>query len=96
MSDESSNDNGKVVAAPQTVPEPDAHGQAAMLLSESILHGLIARSVITVPDAIEIVEVAEEVEAEIGAELGDTLPTMHKSLSLLRAIRLSLSRDLND
>ena len=95
MSDESSNDNGELVA-PQTAVEPDAHGQAAMLLSESILHGLIARSIITVPEAIEIVEVAEEVKSEIAVELGDTLPTMRKSLALLRAIRLSLSGDLKD
>ena len=95
MNGEFSNDNGDAVAS-HTVAEPDAHGQAAMLLSESILHGLIARSVITIPDAIEIVETAEDVRAEIAADLEDTLPTTHKSLSLLRAIRLSLSLDVKD
>jgi hypothetical protein len=46
-------------------PEPDAHGQAAMLLVESLLHGLIARSVIGVADAIEVVAVAAEVKEEV-------------------------------
>lgn len=95
MSDRSSNDNGELIG-PSIPTEPDAHGQAAMLLSESILHGLIARSIISVPEAIEIVEVAEEVKAEIAAELGDSVPTMRKSLALLRSIRLSLCGGLKD
>jgi hypothetical protein len=73
--------------------EPDAHGQAAMLLAESLLHGLIARSVITVGDAIEIVEVASEVKEEIADDLGDSPATMRKSLALLGSIRLSLKND---
>lgn len=93
MDDQSSNDNGEQ-AAPARLAEPDAHGQAAMLLSESILHGLIARSVLTVPEAIEIVEVAAEVKEEIAAELGDSAATMNRSLALLGAIRLSLASDL--
>ena len=39
MSSDSSNDNGERRI-------PDAHGQAALLLVESLIHGLIARKVI--------------------------------------------------
>ena len=41
-----------------------------MLLVESLIHGLIARSVISVAEAVEIVEVAAEVKTEIAEELG--------------------------
>lgn len=73
---------------------PDAHGQAAMLLVESLMHGLIARSIISVADAVEIVGVATEVKEEVAADLGDSPATMEKSLTLLAAIRTSLAIDL--
>ena len=93
MGGETPNDNRGL--SPLARPaEPDAHGQAAMLLSESILHGLIARSIISVPEAIEIVEVAAEVKREIAEDLGDSEATMRKSLALLSAIRMSLTNDL--
>lgn len=95
MSEESPNDNSGL-STPTLLVEPDAHGQAAMLLSESILHGLIARSIITVPEAIEIVEVAAEVKQEIAEDLGDSKATMRKSLALLSAIRSSLANDVQE
>ncbi len=42
----------------------DAHGQAALLLVESLLHGLIAHSALTVKQAIEIVEIAADVKQD--------------------------------
>ena len=73
---------------------PDAHGQAAMLLVESLIHGLVARSIITVEDAVEIVTVAAEVKEEIADELGDSPSTMRKSLSILNAVAISIANDL--
>jgi hypothetical protein len=67
-----------------------------MLLTESMLHGLIARKVISVADAVEIVEVAAEVKEEVAAEMGDTPSTMRQSLALLGSIRLSLKNDVPD
>ena len=95
MTEPTLNDNHFVDPA-ATRKSPDAHGQAAMLLAESMLHGLIARQVITVTDAIEIVEVAAEVKEEVAADMGDTPSTMRKSLALLGSIRLSLRNDLPD
>lgn len=92
MTEHTSNDNH----APGTRRPgsgPDAHGQAAVLLAESLLHGLIARSVITVADAIEIVGIASEVKQEVAADLGDSPATMEKSLAILSAISLSLTND---
>lgn len=45
---------------------PDGHGRAALLLIESLIHGLIAKSVLTTAEAIEIIEIAADVEGELG------------------------------
>lgn len=92
---ENTNDN-EAVHADSSWREPDAHGQAAMLLVESLLHSLIARSVITVEDAMEIVQVAADVKMEIAADLGDSPSTMRRSLSLLTSIETSLRQDAQD
>ena len=73
---------------------PDSHGQAAMLLVESLIHGLIAKSVINTEEAVDIVNTAAEVKEEIAASLGDSAATMQKSLALLEAISASLKNDL--
>lgn len=73
---------------------PDAHGQAALLLVESLIHGLLARSLISVADAVEIVEVASEVKVEVAVDLGDSPANLRRSLSLLTAISDSLRRDV--
>jgi hypothetical protein len=72
----------------------DAYGQAALLLVESLLHALIARAVINVEDAVEIVETAAEVQSEIDAELGDRPAMIGKSLAILGAISTSLRQDI--
>lgn len=74
-------------------PEPDAHGQAAMLLVESLIHGLVGRSVISTADAIEIVEVASEVKAEMAIDIGEPPEPLRRSLNLLTAISDSLRND---
>lgn len=88
-----SNDNDGLRANAR-LPEPDAHGQAAMLLTESLIHGLIARKVITVAEAVEIVGAAAEVKEEIAEDLGDSPATMQRSLALLGSIQSSLTNDL--
>lgn len=88
MTSDFSNDNSV-----NAMREPDAHGQTAMLLVESLIHGLIARSLITVADAVEIVETAREVQVDAGAE-PDALAATRRSISLLQAISSSLRGDL--
>jgi hypothetical protein len=73
---------------------PDAHGQAAMLLVESLIHGLITNSVISVTDAVEIVRTAADVQQEIANDCKDAPASMEKSLTILGAICTSLSNDL--
>jgi hypothetical protein len=90
MSGEFSNDNDVVATAAR---ETEANGQAAMLLVESLIHGLIERKVISVADAVEIVETAREVQVDAGVEL-DSHPTTQRSITLLQAISTSLKGDL--
>lgn len=73
--------------------EPDAHGQAAMLLTESLIHGLIERKVINTADAIQIVDIAADVKHEIAADQGESQETMQRALRLLNAISQSLAID---
>lgn len=89
MTGEISNDN---VVLPTR--EPDPHGQAAILLTESLIHGLIQRKVLTVVDAVEIIEIATEVKSEVGPEMGDSPENLQKSIDLLRALSASLRQDI--
>ncbi|MHB8286631.1 MAG: hypothetical protein ACYDD1_18410 [Caulobacteraceae bacterium] len=65
-----------------------------MLLVECLMHGLVARSVISVADAVEIVGIAAEVKDEVAEGLGDLPATLAKSLAIPGAIRRSLAHDL--
>jgi hypothetical protein len=75
MIEKSSNDNEV-----QPSRAPDAHGQAAMLIS--------------VTDAIDIVDLAREVKSDIGEELGEIPATLQKSINLLQAVSTSLRTEI--
>jgi hypothetical protein len=64
-----------------------------MLLVESLIHGLVDRRVISIADAVAIVDVAADVKAEIAAELGGSPETLDRSLTMLAAISDSLKLD---
>lgn len=89
---EITNDNHPYPAA-GPMPEPDAHGQAAILLVESLIHGLVERSIISTGDAIDIVEAAAEVKVDIATDIGESQGTMLRSLNLLNGIGDSLKID---
>jgi hypothetical protein len=91
MDDHTAND-----APPSARLQPDAHGEAAMLLVESMIHGLIAHSAITTAQAVEIVDIAAETKAEIDADLGDTEPRSRSAADILDSISRSLKADLPD
>jgi hypothetical protein len=88
---ELTNDNER---GPGTNGGPDAHGHAAILLVESLIHGLVARKVLSVPDAVEIVEVAADVKEDVASDSGESPANLQRSLTLLNAISTSLSNDL--
>jgi len=93
MANHVSNDNDATrTSEPALAADP--HGQAALLLVESLIHGLLSRSVISVTEAVEIVETAVEISAEIFAEQAIPHVPAEQSLALLEAISASLQNDL--
>ena len=74
-------------------PAADAHGEAALLLVESLIHGLVARSVLSVDEAIALVTVAMDARAEIVAERGEREEAQDRALALLSGIGTSLAFD---
>lgn len=75
------------------VVEPDAHGQAALLLAESILHMLVDTSVLTNAEAITTVVAACEVKTEVATAAGESVGRMKQSLELLNAMCASFRAD---
>ena len=69
---------------------PDPHGQAALLLVESLIHVLMERSVISISDAIEIVETADDVQVDVAKAADGHGAPMWRSHALLTAILESL------
>jgi hypothetical protein len=89
------NDNGgNRPDGDECLPEPEAQGQAALLLVESLIHGLIARSVISVRDAVDIVGIACDANENISDELQQVRSVARHSLSLLESVKTSLEIDL--
>lgn len=84
------NDNDS--ATPHGV-EPDARGQAALLLAESILHALVEKKLLTSAEAVAVVQTTIEVKAEVAASAGESKARMDESLALLSAISRSFGTD---
>lgn len=66
--------------------EPDAHGQAALLLAEAILHALVETGVLTLESALSVIETTCEVKTEVAEQAGESDKRMKESLRLLRSI----------
>lgn len=90
----SANENYAVRIPPPT-GEPDAHGQAALILAESILHALVDIGTMTSRQAHDVVQSAEEIKTEVATLSGESETRMHESLELLKRIGLSFQSDVN-
>ena len=87
------NDN-EVVAhlAPSPIREP--HGQAALLLVESLIHGLCEKQVINASEAAEIAERAANVQRDRVDSAEVPSAEMWQAHTLLSSIELSLRIDM--
>lgn len=86
------NDND--LATPGATPRfPDAHGQAALVLVESLIHGLCEKAILSTNDAVEILERAVDVQLDHAETGGSEATTMWQSHALLLSIANSLSID---
>lgn len=74
--------------------EPDAHGQAALLLAESILHALVETHTLTTAEAISVIDSTCMVKVEVAERAGESSKRMNESLTLLRRILNSFKADL--
>lgn len=91
MSDDMIDGAGPVPVGPRL--EPDAHGQAALLLAESILHALVETGTLSNGGALSVIQTTCEVKAEVAAQQGESKGRMEESLTLLRAIGDSFGAD---
>lgn len=73
----------------------DSHGEAALLLSESLIHTLLAREALSLHDALDIVQGAIDAQIETDHASGLADGQTSQALALLLRIRASLSIDLN-
>ena len=63
--------------------EPDAHGQAALLLTESLIHMLVENRGLTNAQAVDGVHTACVVKVEVAEAAGESRARMLESLALL-------------
>lgn len=91
MSDDPADANGSSPRPMTASPEPDAAGQAALLLAESTLHALIEARVLTRDQALATVRTAAAVKVERADEIGERRGTMRASLDLLGRIERSMA-----
>lgn len=77
------------------VHEPDAHGQAALLLTESLIHTLVENSTLTNTEAVELIRIAAEVKVEVATAAHESDGRMRESLELLSKMASSFATDQN-
>lgn len=89
--------NGKTPPRPPTngaLDCGDAHGRAALVLAESLVHGLCENMIISTGDAVDIVDRAASVQHERAAVAGFGAASLLQSHGLLVAIANSFRADL--
>jgi len=69
--------------------EPDAHGQAALLLTESLLHMLVENRGLTNAQAVDVVHTAAVVKVEVAEAAGESRGRVLESLALLALMESS-------
>jgi hypothetical protein len=78
------------------VAEPDAHGQAALLLTESLLHMLVENGELTNAQAVDVVHTAALVKVEVAEAAGESRSRMLESLALLARMENTFQADEPD
>lgn len=73
--------------------EHDAHGQAAILLVESLIHALVARSVLSSADAADLIAIAIDAKKEMSSDIGTNDDKLDRPLALLYSILSSIQID---
>ncbi len=74
-------------------PSSDSHGQAALLLVESLIHGLCENATLSVKEAVEITERAVDVQHDHAVAADGQGAPLWRSHELLSRIAASLKSD---
>ncbi|WP_375402249.1 hypothetical protein [uncultured Sphingomonas sp.] len=69
-------------------------GQAALLLIESLIHGLKERGILTIGEAVDVIETAADVQYELADAADGAGSGLRHVASLLTAMASSLQGDL--
>ena len=85
---ENSSDNNNIISYDPSAADP--HGHAALQLTESLMHSLVASSAINLAEAHNIVSIAIDATLEIADDKPARPESLEKSISLLTDIRHSL------
>ena len=93
MTDEAISEDGIGTRPSPRRREPDAHGQAALVLVEAVLHFLVETGKLTVGQAIGVVRAAAEVKKDLAKETDESEGRMQQSLALLGRVERSLAAD---
>ncbi len=72
-------------------PSPDAQGQAALLLIESLIHSLLDNGALTKHQALEAIGSAMQVKEESASEEKEPSGTLRRSLGLLINMEQSIT-----
>jgi hypothetical protein len=78
---------------PPPLIEPDAHGQAALLLTESLIHALVETATLSNADAVGVIRTAAEVKVEVAEAVHESKARMEESLALLSRMAASFEVD---
>jgi hypothetical protein len=73
-------------------PERNTHGQAALLLTESLMHALVDKGTISREDFIEVVEGAAEVERDLA--IANAMSPADRDGSLLSPLATAFRQEL--
>lgn len=74
--------------------QADSHGRAALLLVESLIHELVSKAVLTRGQAIDIIDIAVDVEEEL--ELGAGQALSRRRGSALAPLAATFRRETGD
>lgn len=72
----------------------DSYGQAALLLVESLIHGLKERGALTVAEAVDVIETAADVQYDLADAADGAGSGLRHAASLLTAMATSLRGDM--
>ena len=71
---------------------PDAHGQAALLVTEALMHLLIEKGILSAGDALAIIHTSSDVKEEIISAGSEPRENALASMALLTKMSLSFAQ----